>query len=408
MREAIDGATLTSYALGELSEAERAAVAARLAESEELRNELREIEKTAALLRQAFTVAPEHALSGDQRSAIEAEALRFRSEAPRGPTRLAPGRPRGGRGPVPRARHLARRFPVESTAGAAGDRRPRRAPDAGSPSGPAPDARGQRERAGDEHAGAGHGDGATRTPHCAKGPAVGDRGEYGQLDVEHARRGRLTCRRRVGRSDAGLRSAADRAALLLHRPGYRHRSDGRRRPWSEGNADERRDRCRPRGRHQCRWRLLLPRHPGRSLHGRGRPRWLQDGAAQGRPGERRRRARRGREARGRRDDRDGDRHGGRKRHEAGRRRDRGHDQRRGGSRAAAQRQELHAAHADAARRRGAARNPARVAASLFRRVHDRGLRPHPRQPVRAGRAGSRSRPSRSTSTRPPTRTCAAS
>ena len=78
MREAIDGATLTSYALGELSTAERAAVEARLAESEALRNELREIEKTAAMLRQAFALAPQHALSGEQRSAIEAEALRPR------------------------------------------------------------------------------------------------------------------------------------------------------------------------------------------------------------------------------------------------------------------------------------------------------------------------------------------
>ena len=78
MREAIDDATLTSYALGELNEAERAAVEARLAESEALRNELREIEAVAVTLRQAYAAAPRHALTDTQRSMIEAEALRSR------------------------------------------------------------------------------------------------------------------------------------------------------------------------------------------------------------------------------------------------------------------------------------------------------------------------------------------
>ncbi len=80
MRKAFDEAWLTAFALGELSERERAEVEGRLAESEDLRRELDEIRSTMAVLRETLAAEPHVELSAGQRAAIETKAA---AEKPR-------------------------------------------------------------------------------------------------------------------------------------------------------------------------------------------------------------------------------------------------------------------------------------------------------------------------------------
>jgi Ca-activated chloride channel family protein len=78
MRNSFDEVQLTAYALGELSERERAEVEARLAESEDVRRELEEIQATVAVLRETLAGEPHVELSAAQRQAVEQEARRAR------------------------------------------------------------------------------------------------------------------------------------------------------------------------------------------------------------------------------------------------------------------------------------------------------------------------------------------
>ena len=76
MRSEPDETKLTAYALGELDDEERAAVAQLVAATESARREVEEIRETAAALREAFSTAPAHRLTPEQRRAIEAAAVR--------------------------------------------------------------------------------------------------------------------------------------------------------------------------------------------------------------------------------------------------------------------------------------------------------------------------------------------
>ena len=83
MREALDETKITDYALGVLAEAERVAVERLIAGSEEARGEVEEIRAMEASLREAFGSISRHELTPEQRSAIEAVALRTPAASPR-------------------------------------------------------------------------------------------------------------------------------------------------------------------------------------------------------------------------------------------------------------------------------------------------------------------------------------
>jgi len=86
VREELDGLKVTAYALGELEDAERAALAERIQASESARRDVAEIQAAAAALRDAYrTVSPRQELRPEQRAAIEAAA-----SAPVGPNRRRP------------------------------------------------------------------------------------------------------------------------------------------------------------------------------------------------------------------------------------------------------------------------------------------------------------------------------
>lgn len=76
MREELDDATLTAYALGELSEEERAAIETLLAASDDARRAADEIRATAQSLRAAFASEEQSALTPAQISNIDAAAKR--------------------------------------------------------------------------------------------------------------------------------------------------------------------------------------------------------------------------------------------------------------------------------------------------------------------------------------------
>ncbi len=76
MPKELDETKVTAYALGELDDAERAAVASLVAATEEARRRVDEIKATAAALREAFAIAPSCSLTPEQRLAIEAAAGR--------------------------------------------------------------------------------------------------------------------------------------------------------------------------------------------------------------------------------------------------------------------------------------------------------------------------------------------
>ena len=85
MREELDGLKVTAYALGELDDAERAALAEKIQASESAQRDVAEIQAAAAALRDAYrTALPHQELRPEQRAAIEAAA-----SAP-----LRPSRPR--------------------------------------------------------------------------------------------------------------------------------------------------------------------------------------------------------------------------------------------------------------------------------------------------------------------------
>jgi Ca-activated chloride channel family protein len=76
MHDELDQVKVTAYALGDLDDAERPAVEALIAESEEARREVEEVRQAAAALREAFGSPPLHLLTREQRLAIEAAATR--------------------------------------------------------------------------------------------------------------------------------------------------------------------------------------------------------------------------------------------------------------------------------------------------------------------------------------------
>jgi Ca-activated chloride channel family protein len=76
MRNELDEAKVTAYALGELDDEERSALEPLIAASEATRREVEEIRKAAAVLREAYGPAPRHELTPEQRLAIEAVAAR--------------------------------------------------------------------------------------------------------------------------------------------------------------------------------------------------------------------------------------------------------------------------------------------------------------------------------------------
>jgi len=76
MREEMDGLKVTAYALGELDDAERAALEARLAASEGARRDVAEVREAADALREAYRSMPRYELTPEQRRAVEAAAAR--------------------------------------------------------------------------------------------------------------------------------------------------------------------------------------------------------------------------------------------------------------------------------------------------------------------------------------------
>jgi Ca-activated chloride channel family protein len=74
MRNELDEAKVTAYALGELSKEERSAVEPLIAASEATRREVEEIKEAVAALREAFSVASGDELTAEQRLRIEAAA----------------------------------------------------------------------------------------------------------------------------------------------------------------------------------------------------------------------------------------------------------------------------------------------------------------------------------------------
>jgi Ca-activated chloride channel family protein len=76
MRSELDETKVAAYALGELDDEERSALAPLIAASEGTRREVEEIREAAAALREAFRSAPGHELTPEQRLAIETAAAR--------------------------------------------------------------------------------------------------------------------------------------------------------------------------------------------------------------------------------------------------------------------------------------------------------------------------------------------
>jgi Ca-activated chloride channel homolog len=76
MRDELDEAKVTGYALGDLDDEERSAVEPLIAAFPDTRREVEEIRAAAAALREAFASAPRHELTPEQRLAIEAVAAR--------------------------------------------------------------------------------------------------------------------------------------------------------------------------------------------------------------------------------------------------------------------------------------------------------------------------------------------
>ena len=87
MREQMDEAKVTAYALDELEDGERAEMAKTIAGSDAAQREVEEIRAAAAALREAFASVPRHELRPEQRRAIEVAAARVH-EAPRRHSRL--------------------------------------------------------------------------------------------------------------------------------------------------------------------------------------------------------------------------------------------------------------------------------------------------------------------------------